>query len=1098
MSIKPLIPSLPFQLAALSFMFDKSPDPQLDQKAVTGFTMSATIAANYNLTTDFDALILTLCKFTGILNASKEMNEIQMAVALGMNQKAQLAAKTIFTLVQRFGDSMREGWKNIVEVLGQLFKLKLLPRNLVEIEDFCKPTGKYMLMPERVQVQRPEAAGLFSSLYSYLSSDNQRQPSYEEQEIIKVARKCVKECRIDQIVQESKFLHVDSLQEFLRALAGFLKPPTTPRQPNSNTMNNNNNNNNSNRYEEDMVLFMLEVYVRVLIQNKDRLLPIWDQSKDPLYRLLFNDGKQLLGYDHLLTRTTVEIFKLSALLMRSEELCPVVLQSLKSFLRFKPATVLKLSRPIAIGMYELLKTSAQHIHTEQDWAIVFTILECVGAGAVNREFERLLAAEEAAAVNNIVMAKSEGALSSEDDSGLVDRGYTSDSELIKSPTNTASPPSENWIMVTAGDVQNSPVRQMHQQQSGNFLAFPCKLTEHSPFALVKCWDSVAFIVRNVAHITPYNFEGCVRCIRTFVEASLSGPRAVVQVKKGGNGGKRKSATVRDGQGREGGGGGGSGMANNGEDISSDPDSDNEDLTERYPTIAMQFLDIMHTLHTRTANIFSWWAEEVGAMPQGSTLWSQAWCPLLQGMARLATDPRRDVRTDAISCLQKALLAHDLQTLSGSEWEGCFRQVLFPLLGNLLAEQVPAGDPMRMEESRMRTATIMSKVFLHHLTPLLGLQEFTQLWMEILEYLERFMRIGSDMLYEAMLEGLKNMLLVMHSLRVFHNADGLSHSQLWVVTWEKIGQFLPNLKGELFSGEEERVVGQRQGVVGEKVLVEQSQMPEVSFYPPQTEIEAQEKIVENLTVGESDFVSAVARIENVDTQLQQQGVEMDQPVNYPVSSAIDMGMSVGMEPNPIYNNDFTGQFSQSPVSGYQMAVETAQSQEAIYQQQQMIYQQQMQEYLLQQQQQQQMIPVISSATSSPQFAASPTHQPQVTMSTSPLHQQQQQQLTTNQYPTFTGIPPANIVQSFAPIYVQPTTTIQGGGEIFSDYVMDPYNRTLPSQLNNGGENNGGNVTIPQGTEPPIAPSNVFQSSNYFGSDTGIIPPGSEVLFGGIRP
>lgn len=69
----------------------------------------------------------------------------------------------------------------------------------------------------------------------------------------------------------------------------------------------------------------------------------------------------------------------------------------------------------------------------------------------------------------------------------------------------------------------------------------------------------------------------------------------------------------------------------------------------------------------------------------------------------------------------------------------------------------------LEESRMRAATIMSKVFLHHLTPLITLSTFGELWLEILDYIEKFMRIGSDMLHEAMLESLKNMLLVMHSV-----------------------------------------------------------------------------------------------------------------------------------------------------------------------------------------------------------------------------------------------------------------------------------------------------------------------------------------------
>lgn len=94
-------------------------------------------------------------------------------------------------------------------------------------------------------------------------------------------------------------------------------------------------------------------------------------------------------------------------------------------------------------------------------------------------------------------------------------------------------------------------------------------------------------------------------------------------------------------------------------------------------------------------------------------------------------------------------------------------MLFPLLYDLLIE-VPTAHITGnvLEESRMRTATIMSKVFLHHLVPLITLQSFSELWLDVLDYIEKFMRIGSDMLHEAMRESLKNMLLVMHSVSGF--------------------------------------------------------------------------------------------------------------------------------------------------------------------------------------------------------------------------------------------------------------------------------------------------------------------------------------------
>ncbi|KAL1465796.1 hypothetical protein WDU94_005336 [Cyamophila willieti] len=203
---------------------------------------------------------------------------------------------------------------------------------------------------------------------------------------------------------------------------------------------------------------------------------------------------------------------------------------------------------------------------------------------------------------------------------------------------------------------------------------------------------------------------------------------------------------------------------------------------------------MHTLHIRTAQIYRWWADE-NPETEVCSLWSQGWCPLLQGIARLCCDTRKDVRSAAITYLQRALLVHDLQTLTGDEWESCFRSVLFPLLAKLL-EDINEDDVVGMEEMRMRAATLLSKVFLHHLSPLLLLPTFTHLWLQILDLMDKYMHAdGSDLLGEAIPESLKNILLVMDSAKVFSTNDGYSY--LWTITWERINQFLPHLKEELF-------------------------------------------------------------------------------------------------------------------------------------------------------------------------------------------------------------------------------------------------------------------------------------------------------------
>ena len=50
------------------------------------------------------------------------------------------------------------------------------------------------------------------------------------------------------------------------------------------------------------------------------------------------------------------------------------------------------------------------------------------------------------------------------------------------------------------------------------------------------------------------------------------------------------------------------------------------------------------------------------------------CHCVSGMARMCCDSRKAVRQAAITYLQRALLAHELQDLMALEWFACFKEV----------------------------------------------------------------------------------------------------------------------------------------------------------------------------------------------------------------------------------------------------------------------------------------------------------------------------------------------------------------------------------------------------------------------------------------
>ncbi|XP_069316635.1 Golgi-specific brefeldin A-resistance guanine nucleotide exchange factor 1 isoform X11 [Eulemur rufifrons] len=781
-------------IAALSYVFDKSLEETIIQKAISGFRKCAMISAHYGLSDVFDNLIISLCKFTALSSESIE----NLPSVFGSNPKAHIAAKTVFHLAHRHGDILREGWKNIMEAMLQLFRAQLLPKAMVEVEDFVDPNGKISLQREETPSNRGESTVLSFVSWLTLSGPEQssvRGPSTENQEAKRVALDCIKQCDPEKMITESKFLQLESLQELMKALVSVTPDEET--------------------YDEEDAAFCLEMLLRIVLENRDRVGCVWQTVRDHLYHLCV----QAQDFCFLVERAVVGLLRLAIRLLRREEISGQVLLSLRILLLMKPSVLSRVSHQVAYGLHELLKTNAANIHSGDDWATLFTLLECIGSGV--KPPAALQATARADAPDAGAQSDSELPTYHQNDVSL-DRGYTSDSEVYtdhgrpgkmhRSATD-ADVVNSGWLVVGKDDIDNSkpgpgPSRPGPSPLINQYsLTVGLDLGPHDTKSLLKCVESLSFIVRDAAHITPDNFELCVKTLRIFVEASLNGG-CKSQEKRGkshkydnkGNRFKKKSKegsmlrrprtssqhTTRGGH--------------------SDDDED-EGVPASYHTVSLQLLDLMHTLHTRAASIYSSWAEEQRHLETGGrrieadsrTLWAHCWCPLLQGIACLCCDARRQVRMQALTYLQRALLVHDLQKLDALEWESCFNKVLFPLLTKLL-ENISPADVGGMEETRMRASTLLSKVFLQHLSPLLSLSTFAALWLTILDFMDKYMHAGSsDLLSEAIPESLKNMLLVMDTAEIFHSADarGGSPSALWEITWERIDCFLPHLRDELF-------------------------------------------------------------------------------------------------------------------------------------------------------------------------------------------------------------------------------------------------------------------------------------------------------------
>jgi brefeldin A-resistance guanine nucleotide exchange factor 1 len=77
----------------------------------------------------------------------------------------------------------------------------------------------------------------------------------------------------------------------------------------------------------------------------------------------------------------------------------------------------------------------------------------------------------------------------------------------------------------------------------------------------------------------------------------------------------------------------------------------------------------------------------------------------------------------------------------SEWTAIFGEVLFPLILRLLKPEVFSSDRDGMSETRVQAASLLSKVFLQYLVALSEWEGMLDLWIQIIEIMDRLMNSG---------------------------------------------------------------------------------------------------------------------------------------------------------------------------------------------------------------------------------------------------------------------------------------------------------------------------------------------------------------------
>eukprot|EP00850_Spirogloea_muscicola_P004010 SM000017S02750 [mRNA] locus=s17:5236:10862:- [translate_table: standard] len=364
-------------IAAISVVFDHTEDEEVLQECMEGFLEVAKICARHRLEGVLDDLVVSLCKFTTLLNPSSAAFDDPVLV-FGEDLKARMAAMTAFTVANRYGDHIGPGWRNILDCILRLHKLGLLPSKvaaMTEAGDEASDGTDSGAVPQPVAVAslqpmgaRKRSTGLmsrFSQLLLLDGDDARAQPTEQQLAAHQRSLRAVEVCHIDQLFTDSRFLQADSLQQLAKALVW------EAGRPQQLTQKSGGGGAGGAAEDEDTAIFCLELLILVALTNRDRIALLWPLVYEYMSSIVASATapgplveKAVFGLLHICQR----------LLPYKEELADELLRSLQLILKLDARVADAFCERITLEVSQLVRTSAGYVRSAMGWRTVCSLL----------------------------------------------------------------------------------------------------------------------------------------------------------------------------------------------------------------------------------------------------------------------------------------------------------------------------------------------------------------------------------------------------------------------------------------------------------------------------------------------------------------------------------------------------------------------------------------------------------------------------------------------------------------------------------------------------------------------------------------------------
>ncbi|KAJ6959949.1 ARF guanine-nucleotide exchange factor GNOM [Populus alba] len=354
-------------IAAISVVFDNAEHEDVYQACIDGFLAVAKISACHHLEDVLDDLVVSLCKFTTLLNPSSVEEPV---LAFGDDAKARMATVTVFTIANTYGDYIRTGWRNILDCILRLHKLGLLPARvasdaadeseLAADPGHAKPITNSLSSVHMQSMGTPRRSsglmGRFSQLLSLDTEEPRSQPTEQQLAAHQRTFLTIQKCHVDSIFTESKFLQAESLLQLARALIWAAGRPQKG---------------NSSPEDEDTAVFCLELLIAITLSNRDRIVLLWQG----VYEHIANIVQSTLMPCALVEKAVFGLLRIcQRLLPYKENLADELLRSLQLVLKLDARVADAYCEQITQEVTRLVKANATHIRSLMGWRTITSLL----------------------------------------------------------------------------------------------------------------------------------------------------------------------------------------------------------------------------------------------------------------------------------------------------------------------------------------------------------------------------------------------------------------------------------------------------------------------------------------------------------------------------------------------------------------------------------------------------------------------------------------------------------------------------------------------------------------------------------------------------